>query len=64
LQREDSFFYEQTPAASYGRISLGAIVPASEYDFGSCERSIGGVSALKKARLDLVGEYVILVSAM
>jgi len=35
-----------------------------EYDFGSCERSIGGVSALKKARLDLVGEYVILVSAM
>jgi hypothetical protein len=36
----------------------GAIVPACEDDFGSCERSIDGVPALRKVRLDLVGEYV------
>lgn len=33
-------------------------MPAHKYDFGSCERSIDGVSALRKVRLDLVGEYV------
>jgi hypothetical protein len=48
-----------TPAASYGRDSHGAIVPASEYDFGSCERSIDGLPTLRKAgSTSLVRLYV------
>jgi hypothetical protein len=50
---------ESTEAASYGRHLLGAIVPVNQHDFGCRDVLIGGGPALKKARLDPVGECVV-----
>jgi len=48
----------QIQAASYGRDSVGAIVPVYQHDFGCRDVLIGGGPVLEKGRPDPVGESV------
>jgi len=49
-------------AASYGRLRLGALVPAAEHDFSCSASLLGGESALQKAGLVPAGEFVWLIA--